>query len=95
MKVEGREGRDSDTKAEGREGRQERNSNMNAETRSGIDAKSQTTTGQAGARAKLSTEQRTKITTVIRDQHTSHLRRTSTSRPFHWVTATRSRSAIS
>ncbi|WP_291684478.1 DUF1236 domain-containing protein, partial [Bradyrhizobium sp.] len=32
------------------------------------ETKSQTTTGQAGAAAKLSTEQRTKITTVIRDQ---------------------------
>ncbi|WBU27661.1 DUF1236 domain-containing protein [Rhodopseudomonas palustris] len=31
--------------------------------------RSSTTTGQAGARAQLSTEQRTKITTVIKDQH--------------------------
>jgi hypothetical protein len=38
-----------------------------AEGRSG--ARSQETIGQAGAGAKLSTEQRTKITTVIRDQH--------------------------
>jgi hypothetical protein len=52
-----------DMKAEGREGR----GNMNAETK-GADSKSTTTTGQAGAGAKLSTEQRTKITTVIRDQ---------------------------
>jgi hypothetical protein len=52
-----------DMKAEGREGR----GNMNAETK-GVDSKSTTTTGQAGAGAKLSTEQRTKITTVIRDQ---------------------------
>lgn len=68
LKAEGRESRDSNTKVEGREGR---DSNMNAETKSGMDAKSQTqtTTGQAGAGAKLSTEQRTKITTVIRDQH--------------------------
>jgi Protein of unknown function (DUF1236) len=50
---------------------------MNAETKSATDSKSQaatdsksqTTTGQAGAGAKLSTEQRTKITTVIREQH--------------------------
>ena len=70
MKAEGREGRDSNMKAEGREGRdrdqnaqsRDRNGNMNAET------KSQTTTGQAGAGAKLSTEQRTKITTVIKSQ---------------------------
>jgi hypothetical protein len=52
-----------DMKAEGRD----RNGNMNAETK-GVDSKSTTTTGQAGAGAKLSTEQRTKITTVIRDQ---------------------------
>ena len=31
--------------------------------------RSQVTTGQAGAGAKLSTEQRTKITTVIRNEH--------------------------
>jgi hypothetical protein len=60
MKAEGREGRDAN---EGREGR---DTNMNAESREG---RSQITTGQAGSGAKLSTEQRTKITTVIRDQH--------------------------
>jgi hypothetical protein len=43
--------------------------NMNrAEDRNGA-AKSSTTTGQAGAGAKLSTEQRTKITTVFKSQH--------------------------
>ena len=52
-----------DMKAEGRD----RNGNMNADSK-GADGKSATTTGQAGAGAKLSTEQRTKITTVIRDQ---------------------------
>jgi hypothetical protein len=82
MKAEGREGRDRDQNAQTREGRdrdqnaqtregrdrdqnaqtRDRNGNMNAET------KSQTTTGQAGAAAKLSTEQRTKITTVIKSQ---------------------------
>ncbi len=41
---------------------------MNAESK-GSETRSQTTTGQAGAGAKLSTEQRTKITTVIRGQH--------------------------
>jgi hypothetical protein len=41
---------------------------MNAETKTGTD-RSQVTTGQAGAGAKLSTEQRTKITTVIRGEH--------------------------
>ena len=57
--------RAKDMKAEGRE---DRNGRMNAETK-GSETRSQTTTGQAGAGAKLSTEQRTKITTVIRDQH--------------------------
>jgi hypothetical protein len=56
-----------DMKAEGRNG------NMNAEQKGAAD-KSQTTTqsqttGQVGASAKLSTEQRTKITSVIREQH--------------------------
>lgn len=72
MKAEGREGRNGNMKAEeGREdsskmkaeGREDRNGNMKTEGRSN------TTVGQAGAGAKLSTEQRTKITTVIRDQH--------------------------
>jgi hypothetical protein len=57
-----------DMKAEGRNG------NMNAETKGATDSRSQTTTGQAGAGAKLSTEQRTKITTVIRSQHVEPLR---------------------
>jgi hypothetical protein len=66
MGAEGREGRDS-TKmgAEGREGRD--STKMGAETKSGGD-RSQTTTGQAGAGAKLTTEQRTKISTVIKSQ---------------------------
>jgi uncharacterized protein DUF1236 len=63
MKAEGREDRNG-MKAEGREDR----NGMNAETK-GAEGKSQTTVGQAGAGAKLSTEQRTKITTVIRSQH--------------------------
>src|SRR5712672_3514195 len=75
MKAEGHEGR-KDMKAEGREGRP---GNTNAETKGGVDSKSQTTTqsqtnqsqttGQAAGGAKLSTEQRTKITTVIKEQH--------------------------
>jgi hypothetical protein len=85
MKAEGREGRDgmkaegredrSGMKAEGREGRD----GMKAEDRQGRDGKSAaeggrmenrtTTTGQAGAGARLTTEQRTRISTVIRDQH--------------------------
>jgi Protein of unknown function (DUF1236) len=52
-----------DMKAEGRNG------NMNADSKGAADAKSSTTTGQAAAGGKLSTEQRTKITTVIKSQH--------------------------
>jgi hypothetical protein len=53
-----------DMKAEGRSG------NMNADSKGAADAKSSTTTtGQAGAGAKLSTEQRTKITSVIKSQN--------------------------
>jgi hypothetical protein len=63
MKAEGREGRDGNMKAEGREGR---DGNMKAEGREGSRTQT-TTTGQAGA-GKLSTEQRTKITSVIREQ---------------------------
>jgi hypothetical protein len=57
-----------DMKAEGRE---DRNGKMNAD-KSGTESRSQTV-GQAGAGAKLSTEQRTRITTVIRDQHVAPL----------------------
>ena len=50
----------------------DRNDNMNAgskaDSKSAAETRSQTV-GQAGAGAKLSSEQRTKITTVIRDQH--------------------------
>ena len=75
MKAEGREDRNG-TKAEGREdrsnmkaeGREDRNG-MN-EGRNGSEGK---TVGQAGAGAKLSTEQRTKITGVIREQHVAPL----------------------
>jgi Protein of unknown function (DUF1236) len=48
--------------AEGRSG------NTNADSKSAADTKSQTT-GQAGAGAKLSSDQRTRITTVIKGQH--------------------------
>jgi hypothetical protein len=59
----GRGAKDQDMKAEGRDG------NMNAETKGAAEGRSQTT-GQAGAGgARLSTEQRTRISTVIRDQH--------------------------
>ncbi len=75
MKAEGREGHNG-MKAEGREdsskmkaeGREDRNGKMSAESK-GAESRSQTTVGQAGAGAKLSTEQRTRITTVIRGAH--------------------------
>jgi len=60
MKAEGREDRNG-MKAEGRDGK-------NADSKGAADSKTQTT-GQAGAGAKLSTEQRAKITTVIKEQH--------------------------
>ena len=67
MNAESREGRDnSKMNAESREGRD--NSRMNAESKSGGE-RSQMTTGQAGGGAKLTTEQRTKITTVIRNEY--------------------------
>ena len=68
-----------DMKAEGRDNK------MNAEQKGAADGKSTTTqsqsgtsvqsqtTGQAGAAAKLSTEQRTRITSVIREQHVQPL----------------------
>jgi Protein of unknown function (DUF1236) len=62
MKAEGREGANGNMKAEGKNG------TMNAEGKSTTE-RSQVTTGQAGAAAKLSTEQRTKITSVIRSEH--------------------------
>lgn len=65
LNAESREGRTGTMNAEGREGRT--GTNMNAEGREGRSGAA-VTTGQAGAGAKLSTEQRTRITTVIRDQ---------------------------
>jgi hypothetical protein len=62
MKAEGGQDRNG-MKAEGRE---DRNGKMNADSKGGAEGK---TVGQAGAGAKLSGDQRTKITTVIRDQH--------------------------
>ena len=55
-------GGSKEMKAEGREDR----NNMKAEGRQSTESK---TVGQAGAGAKLSTEQRTRITSVIREQH--------------------------
>jgi hypothetical protein len=62
MKAEGAQDRNG-MKAEGSE---DRNGKMNADSKGGAEGK---TVGQAGAGAKLSGDQRTKITTVIRDQH--------------------------
>ena len=73
MKAEGHEGR-GNMNAQGREDRggnmnaQGREDRMNAEQKGAADSRSQTTTGQAGASAKLSTEQRTRITSVIKEQ---------------------------
>jgi hypothetical protein len=61
MQAQGHEGRETNQNAQSREGR----TNMNAQGRT----ESDTTVGQAGAGAKLSTEQRTRITTIIRDEH--------------------------
>lgn len=62
MKAEERGDRNGNMKAEGRNG------NMNADSKNATESRTQTV-GQAGAGAKLTTEQRTRITTVIRDQH--------------------------
>jgi hypothetical protein len=64
-------------KAEGRNEKTEDRGQMKAEDRNGMksdskkaaEGRSSTTTGQAGGSAKLSTEQRTRITTVIRNEH--------------------------
>jgi hypothetical protein len=53
-------------KAEGQN--RETNTNMKAEGRN-ANPNANVTTGQAGAGAKLSSDQRTKITTVIRNEH--------------------------
>jgi hypothetical protein len=72
MKAEGRQ----DQNGQKAEGREDRNGAMNAESKGadnkgaenkGADNKSQTV-GQAGAGAKLSTEQRTKISSVIKNE---------------------------
>jgi len=62
MKAETRDGQNGNMKAETRDNK------ANAENKNGTENRSETT-GQAASGAKLSTEQRTKITTVIRDQH--------------------------
>jgi hypothetical protein len=68
-----KEGRETDRNAQNREGRE---TNQNAQNREGRDtnmnAQSRTesnTVGQAGGAAKLSTDQRTRITSIIRNEH--------------------------
>jgi hypothetical protein len=73
MKAEGREG-SKDMKAEGREGSKDMKAqSREGQSQTGQTGQSQTTVGQAGAGAKLSTEQRTQISTVIRDQRVQPL----------------------
>jgi Protein of unknown function (DUF1236) len=66
MKAEGNKSGASTNNAENRPGTGT-STDMKAEGRNSTS--SSTTVGQAGAGAKLSTEQRTKITTVIRNEH--------------------------
>jgi hypothetical protein len=73
MKSEQPRGTSAQTEEKGSAGKdmkaEDRNGNMKAEGRDGnADGKSQTV-GQAGAGGKLSSEQRTRISTVIRGQH--------------------------
>jgi hypothetical protein len=79
MKAEGRQGEDKNMKAEGQdktmqdktmkaEG-QGRDTNTNRAEGRNANPNANVTTGQAGAGAKLSADQRTKITTVIRNEH--------------------------
>jgi hypothetical protein len=67
------EGRSGNTNAADSKGAADKNMNADsksaAEGKSAADSKSSTTTGQAGAGAKLSGEQRGKITTVIKQQN--------------------------
>jgi hypothetical protein len=70
MKAEGRSG---NTNAADSKGGADKNINADskssADSKSAADSKSTTTTGQAGAGAKLSSDQRTKISTVIKQQN--------------------------
>jgi len=76
MKAEGREAPRNNMNAQGREGQgnqgkiQNRQGETATEARPGQTQGSESrTTGQVGTAARLSTEQRTKITSVIREQH--------------------------
>jgi hypothetical protein len=66
--------KDKNLKAEGRDGmKNEGRSNINAESKGAATDRSQTTVGQAGGSVRLSGEQRTRITGVIRDQRVEPL----------------------
>jgi Protein of unknown function (DUF1236) len=63
MKAEGRnDNKNAETKGAA-------DKNLNADQKGAADSKAAVTTGQAGAGAKLSSEQRTKISTVIKEQN--------------------------
>jgi hypothetical protein len=75
MKAEGREGRmnaeqkgAADSKSQTTQTGQTGQTGQTTQSQTGPSSQPQTTTGQVGASAKLSTEQRTKITSVIREQ---------------------------
>jgi hypothetical protein len=75
MKAEGREDRmnaeqkgAADSKSQTTQTGQTGQTGQTTQSQSGTSSQPQTTTGQVGAGAKLSTEQRTKITSVIREQ---------------------------
>jgi hypothetical protein len=67
MKAEGRNG-NMNAEQKGAADSKSQTTQSGTTTQSGSSIQSQTTTGQVGAGAKLSTEQRTKISTVIREQ---------------------------
>ena len=75
MKAEGTKSGTSTNNAENQKGTSSTNQNAQGQTRPGTNQNAQgqsstnTTVGQAGAGAKLSTEQRTQITSVIREEH--------------------------
>ncbi len=75
MKAEGREGRmnaeqkgAANSKSQTTQTGQTGQTGQTTQSQTGPSSQPQTTTGQVGASAKLSTEQRTKITSVIREQ---------------------------
>ena len=67
MNAQSREGQTGNMKAQ--KGGMDSQSQTTTQSQPGQTNQSQTTTGQAGAGGKISTEQRTKITTVIKEQH--------------------------